>query len=307
MSLLTRLSPAGANGFGAHSTAEEVSAGLDLSGKTYLVTGVNSGLGAETLRVLTLRGAHVIGAARSLKKAEAATSAYGELATPVACELSEPDSVRATVQAVKDTRRPLDAIITNAGIMALPERTVKHGLELQFLTNHIGHFILVTGLLDSLSETGRVVSLSSSAHTNPYREGIRFDDLDAAKGYSGWGAYGQSKLANLLFARELATRLPAGQTANAVHPGVIATNLGRNMNIPGFLDAALRPVLNATFFKSVPQGAATQTYAASHPDAAEINGEYFADCNVARSSKYGRDADLARRLWETSEALVAKL
>jgi NAD(P)-dependent dehydrogenase (short-subunit alcohol dehydrogenase family) len=183
---------------------------------------------------------------------------------------------------------------------------VQHGLELQFLTNHIGHFLLVTGLLDTLTADGRVVMLSSSAHQQAYSQGIRLDDLDAAKGYSSWGAYGQSKLANLLFARELAKRLPAGQTANSVHPGVIATNLVRHM-LPDFAASLLRSAGTALALKTIPQGAATQTYVATHPDAAKVSGEYWADCNVAKSSKHGRDDALAAALWAKTEEIVAKL
>lgn len=195
-------------------------------------------------------------------------------------------------------------MILNAGIMALPERTVKHGQELQFLTNHVGHFILTTGLLGQLAEDGRVIVLSSSAHQGPPKGGIAFDDLSLERGYAGWKAYGQSKLANLLFARELARRLPEGQVAHAVHPGVIATNLARNL--PGFAQKVF-PLLGPLFLKTVEQGAATQVWAATHPTNGARTGEYLADCNVAKSSKHGRDADLARRLWSVTVDIVAEL
>ncbi len=302
MSFIGLFKGTGPNGFGYNSTAEQVTDGLDLSGRTYLLTGANSGLGAETLRVLTLRGARVLAAARTIEKATAAAEAAGGDVVPVACELSEPESVRAAVRAVVETGLALDGIIANAGIMALPERTVHHGLELQFLTNHVGHFLLVTGLLDRLTPTGRVVVLSSAAHTGTYPEGVRLDDLDAAGGYSGWGAYGQSKLCNLLFVRELARRLPDGQSAYAVHPGVIATNLGRHM--PGVVRALFGTLGPLIALKSVAQGAATQTYVATHPDAAGASGEYWADCNVAKSSDHGTDKDLARALWDKTLALV---
>lgn len=305
MSLLGLLKRNGPTGFGYNSTADEVAAGVDLSGKTYLVTGCNSGLGEHTVRVLLGRGAHVIAAARSVDKAKKATASMGGETTPLACELSEPESVREAVARVLDGPR-LDGIIANAGIMALPKRTVKHGLELQFLTNHIGHFILVTGLLDHLTDDARVVMLSSSAHKGAYREGIRLDDLAAEGGYSAWGAYGQSKLANLLFAKKLAERLPKPkQAAGSVHPGVIATNLSRHM--PGVVQALFSSVGPALALKSIPQGAATQTYLAVHPDAAKVRGEYYADCNVAETSRHGTDDQLATALWDKSEALVAEL
>lgn len=307
MSLYGWFKRPGPNGFGYNSTAEQVTDGLDLSGKVFLLTGSNSGLGEEVLRVLALRGARVIATARTLDKAAASIQGVPGDPVPIACELSEPASVRAAVEAVRATGLALDGIIANAGIMALPERVVKHGLELQFLTNHIGHFILVTGLLDRLTEHGRVVVLSSSVHTATYPEGIRFDDLDAAKGYTPWGAYGQSKLANLLFANALAaSHLPQStQRANSVHPGVIATNLKRHLST--FAQTVFVTFGPGLALKTTPQGAATEVYVATHPGAAEANGLYFADCNPATPSAFGRDAELARRLWETTEAIVARL
>ena len=302
MSLLSKIKGNGPSGFGYGSTAEQVTQGLDLSGRTYLVTGCNSGIGLETARVLALRGARLIGAARTEKKATDALSPFTDNLLPVACELSEPASVRAATEAVKGEK--LDGIVANAGIMALPKLELSHGYELQFMTNHIGHFILVTGLLDQLTEHGRVVMLSSDAHKFPVKGGINFDNLDGKKGYSGTPFYGQSKLSNLLFARELSKRLPAGQTANAVHPGVIHTNLARNM--ASIADFALS-IANPLVLKSVPEGAATQTWAAVHPSLDKTTGEYLADCNVVKSSALGRDMGLAARLWEESEKIVAKL
>lgn len=295
----------GASGFGYASTAEEVTEGLDLRGKTILLTGVNAGLGAETARVLAKRGARVLGAARTREKAEAAIGALGQGAEPLACELSEPASVRACVEAVKRLGAPLDAIVCNAGVMALPERTLVYGHELQFFTNHVGHFLLVTGLLDVLAAKARVVVLSSGAHHRAPEEGIRFDDLSFERGYSPWAAYGQSKLANLLFARALAKRLAGtGKTANAVHPGVIATDLWRHMNVAARVAA---PIASAIAMKSVPEGAATQCFVATHPSLEGVTGEYFQDCNVAKSSRHGRDAAMAERLWSVTEDIVAKL
>jgi len=305
MSLVALLKPKGPSGFGYGSTAEEVTQGLDLTGKTYLLTGCNSGLGFETMRVLALRGATVIGSARTQEKAEAAASKVQGDVISVACELSEPSSVRDCVQQVKELNRPLDGIICNAGIMALPKLVLHHGFDLQFFTNHIGHFILVTGLLDSLVDDGRVVMLSSEAHRYTVKGGIRFDNLDGSLGYFGWTSYGQSKLANLLFARELSRRFEGtSKTANAVHPGVILTKLVRHTNpLTGLAMTVGGPLV----MKNVPQGAATQTYVAVHPDAATVSGEYWADSNVARSTKHGANMDLASRLWEISEEIVAGL
>ncbi len=304
MSLLAALKPKGPSGFGYGTTAEQATAGVDMRGKTVLITGSNSGLGVETARVLALRGAHVIAAARTKDKAKDACAGMGET-TPLACELSEPASVRACIEEVKTLGRPLDAIVCNAGIMALPRLEQKHGYELQFFTNHIGHFLLVTGLLDKLAEGGRVVLVSSSAHKGAPREGIQFDNLSGDKGYDPWRNYGQSKLANLLFARELSRRLEgSGKTANALHPGVIQTNLGRHMSAP--MRIALG-VAKPLFLKSIPQGAATQCYLAAHPDVAKTSGEYFADCNIAPSSPQGQNLDQAQKLWEVSEEIIAKL
>jgi NAD(P)-dependent dehydrogenase (short-subunit alcohol dehydrogenase family) len=305
MSLYQHFKGKGPSGFGYGSTAEEVTAGLSLAGRTILVTGCSSGLGQEAMRVLVKRGARVLGTARTLEKARAACAPLGSLAVPLACELSDPVSVRACVEAIQRGGHRLDALIANAGVMALPRRQLAHGIELQLFTNHVGHFILVTGLLDRLTDDGRVVVLSSNAHNAAPKAGILFDDLGAASGYTPWGHYGQSKLANVLFARELARRLAGTRrTANAVHPGVIRSNLWRHM--PGVANLAMG-LAGPLVLKSVPQGAATEVYVAVHPAAAATSGAYFADCNVARARADADDPALARRLWETTESIVAGL
>lgn len=295
----------GPSGFGYGSTAEQVTEGRSLAGKTYLVTGCNSGLGQEALRVLCLRGAKVVGTARTLEKAKAACAGIKGETVPLACELSDPGSVRACVAEVKRLGLRLDGLIANAGIMALPKLETAHGVELQLFTNHIGHFILVTGLIDQLTDDGRVVMLSSAAHTMAPKEGIEFDNLDGSRGYGDWKNYGQSKLANLLFAKELARRFEGTKkTANAVHPGVIRTNLGRHMNaVVGFFFGVFGPLV----LKSVPQGTATEVYVATHPSLSAVSGKYFADCNVAPARADADDAVLARRLWEESEKIVARV
>ena len=305
MSLYGIFARKGPSGFGYRSTAEQVTEGVSLAGKTVLLTGCNAGLGREAMRVLVLRGARVIGTARTLDKAEAACAGVGGETVPLACELSEPASVRACVEAVTRTGVELDVILCNAGIMALPRLATRHGYELQFFTNHIGHFILVTGLLDRLSASARVVMLSSDLHKIAPKAGIEFDNLDGARHYAPWRNYGQSKLANLLFAVQL-TRRFAGtrRTANAVHPGVIATNLNRHMNpVVSALQRASAPL----FLKSVPQGAATEVFVATHPSLAGVSGQYFADSNIARPSAHANDAGLAERLWNVSERIVAEV
>jgi NAD(P)-dependent dehydrogenase (short-subunit alcohol dehydrogenase family) len=304
MSLFDLFKGKGSNGFGYSSTAEDVTAGLDLTGKTYMLTGCNSGIGQETARVLGLRGARVIGAARTLEKAQTACADFGPNAVPLVCELSEPSSVRAAVQTVKDLGYPLDGILCNAGIMALPNRELHHGYEAQFFTNHVGHFILVTGLLDLLADDGRVVMTSSSAHRGTYAEGVRFDDLSADNGYSAYAAYGQSKLCNILFASHLSTKMKPGQTANAIHPGVIKTNLGRHINK---ITRRIIFLFSPLVLKTIPQGAATQTLVATHPSTANQTGRYWVDSNPANSSNFAKDAALAEKLWTKTEQIVANL
>jgi WW domain-containing oxidoreductase len=305
MSLYELFTSKGENGFGYGTTAEQATEGVSLEGKTILVTGCNSGLGHEAMRVLALRGARVIGTARSVDKAKEACASVKGSTIPMACELSDPSSVRACVAEVKRQGLKLDAIIANAGIMALPKREQAFGYELQFFTNHIGHFLLVTGLLEQLTDEGRVVMLSSSAHTQAPKVGIDFDNLSGDREYGAWKMYGQSKLANLLFAKELARRFAGTKkTANAVHPGVIRTNLGRHMNP---ITKVVFGVVGPLFLKSVPQGAATEVYVAANPKAAGISGKYWADANVAKPRSDAEDAAMAKKLWDVSEGIVAKL
>ena len=306
MSLAAIFKARGPNGFGYGSTAMEVVAGCDLAGRTMLVTGCNSGLGLETIRALASRGARIVAAARTLDKARAACDASkmrGDF-LPVALELSEPASIRACIDAVKSGAGPLDAIVCNAGVMAPPTLRQAHGYELQFFTNHIGHFILVTGLRDRLAPTGRVVVVASNAHRRA-PAGIEFDNLSGARGYSPMRAYGQSKLANILFTRELARRLGSGgQTANCLHPGVIATNLMRTVPLVGRVALSLAAPL---MLKTAAQGAATQCYLATSPAVASVTGAYYRDCNPAEPRPLARDDAMAARLWTTSEEIVAKL
>jgi NAD(P)-dependent dehydrogenase (short-subunit alcohol dehydrogenase family) len=305
MSIYSFFKGKGPSGFGYGSTAEDVTAGMKLDGKTILVTGCNSGLGLETMRVLALRGAHVIGTARSEAKAREACASVTGKTTGLACELSDPKSVRACVESVKKLGVKLDALICNAGIMSLPKLEKAFGYELQFFTNHVGHFMLVTGLLDALADDGRVVMLSSGAHMMAPKGGIELDNLSGDRSYDRWRAYGQSKMANLLFAKELGRRLAGTKkTANAVHPGVIATNLGRSM--ASFQQIGLA-MMGPIALKSVGEGAATETYVAVHPGAAGISGAYFADCNVAKSRADADDAEMAKKLWAESERIVASL
>ncbi len=305
--LFTRVGP---SGFGHVSTAEQVSAGVDLRGKHILVTGSNSGLGKETVRVLALRGATVLAAARTEASARATLAEVAgggsvPAGIPVACELGDPASVRAAIAQVRGLGVPLDGIITNAGIMALPERELLHGQEKQFYVNHIAHAQLVLGLLDVLAPDARVVCLSSSAHQQtPGGRGIKFDDLTLSKGYNRWSSYGQSKLANLLFARALSERFQgSARIAVAVHPGVIPTNLARHLGLLNTAFGVVAPLV----FKTIPEGAASQVWAMTAADPAQIDGQYVYDSNVQRSSRHGADMAMAERLWTVTEEILAGL
>ncbi len=280
--------------FDRTSTAEEVTEGLDLSGKTWLITGCNSGLGYESARVLAKRGASIVGLARTEAKAADALQRLGIEGEAVACELSDLGSVRAAVERVRGLGA-LDGVMANAGIMALPTLEQVAGFERQFFTNHIGHFALVTGLLDRLSEAARVVILSSGAHFMAER-GLELDNLSGETDYAAWRMYGRSKLANVLFANALATRFAGtARTANSLHPGVIETNLGRHVPDREGMYERLRPNM-----KSVEQGAATQCYVATHPSLARVSGEYFSDCAVAETRPEAKDEALAEALWARS-------
>lgn len=287
---------------GAQRTAEEVTEGLDLSGTTWLVTGCNSGLGLETARVLGLRGGRVIGTARTLEKAAAALSGLGlSDAVPLACELSSLETVQAAVDAVRAQGVLLDGIIANAGIMALPTLQQQDGVELQFFTNHVGHALLVMGLMARLAPAGRVVMVSSEAHRMAAGTGLELDNLSGERDYHPWRMYARSKLANILFARALSRRLPGpDQTANAVHPGVIQTNLARHVPDPEALFARLRDRT-----KSIAQGAATQCLVATHPGLAGIHSTYFSDCAPLEPIPEALDDALAEQLWTETLRLIA--
>ena len=289
--------------FGKKSTAEEVLQRVDLTGKTVLLTGCNSGLGFETLRVLTQHNAHVLSTARSLIIAQEACAKVRGKTTPVACDLGDLSSVKQAIEAVRATGRPLNCIIANAGIMMLPQLEVCQGVEKQFAVNYLGHFMLITGLLPAIPKhvDARIVIVSSEAHKHAPKAGVDLDNLSGSRGYNSGAAYGQSNVARILFARALARRLKdAGITANSLHPGVIgSTGLSRHAH--PFLQWGIN-----LFSKTIAQGAATQCYLAANPEAAGVTGEYFADCKIAKTSKAAQDDVLGERLWTLSEKLVAQ-
>lgn len=290
--------------FNSSSTAEDVTAGINLSGMTIAITGVNSGLGHETMRVLSLRGAHIIGIARTQAKADKACATIDGETTPMFMDLTNWESVVRCAEHIRAMKIPLDGLITNAGIMALPELQLVNGVEKQFAVNHLGHFILINQLLKPVlaSPQGRFTLLSSRAHRRADK-GIEFDNLDGSQHYDPWNAYGVSKLANALCARELAVRLSHTEaTSNSVHPGVIATGLLKNL--PAWEQWGAK-YLGWAFLKSIPEGAATSCYVATSPELVDVRGFYFANCNVEKGvSQYMNDDAMAAKLWAISEQLT---
>ncbi|XP_047321813.1 short-chain dehydrogenase TIC 32, chloroplastic-like [Impatiens glandulifera] len=307
----------GPSGFSYSSTAEEVTEGVDGSGLTAIVTGASSGIGTETSRVLALRGVHVIMAVRNMDagiKAKEAIVNEIPMAKVDAMELdlSSILSVRKFASNFNSSGLPLNILINNAGIMAIPFTLSKDKFELQFATNHLGHFLLTSLLLDTMKKTtdkckreGRIVNVSSGAHLKPYREGIRFNKINDQAGYNRFLAYGQSKLANILHANELSRRLKdegTEITANSLHPGVIATNLFRYNNfINGFVANLAKYLI-----KNVQQGAATTCYLALNPQVKGVSGEYFSHSNIAPTSSMAKDTELAKKLWDFSNESVNK-
>lgn len=290
--------------FNSSSTAEEVTEGLDLSGLTIAITGANSGLGYETMRVLALRGAHVIGIARTQANAEEACASIAGQTTPLYLDLADWESVVRCADNIRAMNTPLDGLITNAGIMALPELELVNGVEKQFAVNHLGHFILINQLRAPVlaAPQGRFTLLSSAAHRRA-RNGIEFDNLDGSKHYEPWGAYGVSKLANALCARELAAQIShTNATANSVHPGIIATNLVKNL--PAWQQWGAK-YLGWIFLKTVEEGAATSCYVATSPGLVDVRGFYFSDCNVDEGyTPFMQDDAMAAKLWQVSVELT---
>ncbi|MEV0068186.1 SDR family NAD(P)-dependent oxidoreductase [Amycolatopsis sp. NPDC050768] len=301
--------------FGATSTAAEVVAGVDLSGRRAVVTGAASGIGAETARALASAGAEVTLAVRDpaagQRVAREIVASTGNAAVHVATlDLADPASVSAFVAAWEG---PLHILVANAGVMATPERRTAHGWELQFATNHLGHFQLATGLHGALAAAGhaRVVVVSSVGHVNGE---VLFDDVSFARTpYDPWAAYSQSKTANILFAVEAARLWAAeGIAVNALNPGRIwSTNLGRNMDNP---PSAFDPSgATGVSVKDIPQGAATSVLLAASPLVEGATGKYFEDCQEAEPftagvrrgvADFALDPAKARRLWTLSAELL---
>jgi NAD(P)-dependent dehydrogenase (short-subunit alcohol dehydrogenase family) len=303
--------------FGFETTAAEVVEGVDLSGKRAIVTGGASGIGIETARALAGAGAEVTLAVRNTAAGDDTAAdikrTTGNEAVHVApLELVDPSSIAAFVAAWSG---PLDILVNNAGVMAIEELTRdQRGYEMQFATNHLGHFALALGLHDALAEAdgARVVSVSSSGHL---RSPVIFDDLHYRfRDYTPFGAYGQSKTANVLFAVEASRRWAGdGIVANALMPGGIATNLQRHVGGSEYMAQATRE--RGITLKTPEQGAATSVLLAASPLVDGVTGRYFEDCNEAEVvqergnvfggvAPYAVDRDNAERLWEVSLGLI---
>lgn len=314
--------------FGALSTTDEVLAGIDLSGKRALVTGVSAGLGVETARALAAHGAWVVGAARDLAKAETATGEVRAQATGsggldlVQLDLASLASVRTSADALVAAGEPFDLVVANAGVMAAPRGKTVDGFETQFGTNHLGHFVLVNRIAALVRPGGRVISLSSAGH--------RFADVDLEDPnfdrapYAEFVAYGRSKTANALFAVEFDRRHKArGVRAAAVHPGAIETELTRHMTAEAMqqiidsINAAQDKGGEPFTWKTIPQGAATSVWAGVVAPADLIGGKYCEDCHIAEVNSdpgirggvqpYAIDPARAKALWAMSEEMVGEV
>ena len=303
-------------GFGAETTTDEVLDGVDLSGRLALVTGATTGLGLETARALAAAGAQVVVAARGDDKARAAMATIRESVPdarlePGVVDLADLATVRAFAARFLSQHDALHLLVNNAGVMYTPEGRTADGFETQFGTNHLGHFVLTNLLVPALvrGAPARVVNLSSGGH---FGAGIDWDDPNfERRGYDKFGAYSQSKTANILFTVELDRRLaPHGVRAYAVHPGMIVTDLGRHMTRDDFAELRERakrgPSGGLPAYKTIPAGAATSVWAATATELAGTGGVYLADCAVAPAAPHATDPGDARRLWALSERLVGQ-
>ena len=317
--------PPAPRSFDRSSTSDEVLDGIDLTGRTALVTGASSGLGAESARALAAHGARVVMTGRDVAKTERVAAAIRQSTGNRAVEVMElhlerPASVRAFAKTFLAEHRALHILIGNAGVMACPLQRTAEGWEMHFATNHLGHFLLGCLLAPALraAAPSRVVSVSSAGHTlSP----VVFEDIHfERRHYDKWQAYGQSKSANVLFAGELDRRLAgAGVRAFALHPGGIVTELGRHLDAA---DVALiraradeRAKGGKAYWKTPEQGAATQLFAATAPELDGSGGLYLEDVQLSGAlpcpggvgcSPWALDADAARQLWSVSEATLGE-
>lgn len=295
--------------FHEESTAEAVTSGIDLSGKTAVVTGCTSGIGLETMRVLASRGAYVIGSSRSQERAEKACRSVVGVTSPVTLDLGDFESVVACAETIRSMRKPIDMLICNAGYLGggnNPEQI--NGVEKHFAINHLGHFILVNRLLDRLyiAEQARIVMVASiTAYTDAPDEGILFDDLAFQNDYGDMMAYGHSKLAKILFSLRLSKLLQGTRiTSNSLHPGIIDTEIDRHFSRMKQFGMKMVAALRG---KSIEQGAATSCFLATHESLSETSGAYFEDCNAVTvgGDNHLYNFEMAERLVDVSEELTA--
>jgi NAD(P)-dependent dehydrogenase (short-subunit alcohol dehydrogenase family) len=301
--------------FGATTTATEVVAGVDLSGKRAVVTGGASGIGLETVRALCTAGAEVTVAVRDPDAAEVALRGLELPPERLSVEQLDLTDRTSVSDFVRRWHGPLHMLILNAGVMASPLIRTRDGWELQFATNHLGHFALAVGMHSALAEAqgARVVVVSSVGHVNG---DVRWDDPNFEHGtYDAWAAYTQSKTANVLFAVEAATRWAAdGITVNALNPGrITGTGLSRYIGDVGNAPASFDPTSTDVSWKTAEQGAATSVLLAASPLVEGVTGRYFEDLNEAALHRpgvrrgvaaYALDAESATRLWQLSQELI---
>ncbi|XP_071497989.1 retinol dehydrogenase 12-like [Diadema antillarum] len=279
-----------------------------LDGKTVIITGCNTGIGKESAKDLAKRGARVIMACRDLKKAEEAQlwvirESGNKNVVVKKLDLASMKSIRDFAAEIKREEKHLEILLNNAGIMMCPHWKTDDGFEMQFGVNHLGHFLLTHLLLDLLkaSAPSRIVNVSSSAHKFGK---MHFDDIMLTKKYSSMASYGQSKLANVLFTRELAKKLKGtGVTCYSLHPGGVDTDLQRHSGTYGIILKLLMPVMRL-FFKTAEQGAQTNIYCCVDEKAANETGLYYSDCAPASESAAAKDDEAAEKLWKLSVELV---
>ncbi len=295
--------------FDEDTTAEEVTEGIDLKGKMAVVTGCTSGIGFETMRVLAMRGAWVVGTSRSLERAQAACNKVIGVTTALALDLANPDSIVRCADSIRSINSPVDILVCNAGYRGGGnDLELVDGVEKHFAINHLGHFIFVNRLLDRLylSWQGRIVIVAShNSYKHAPADGILFDDLTLSGEYDDRTAYGQSKLANVLFALELGQLLKGTRiTANSLHPGLINTEIDRHLKPIAQWAWALRTKISG---KTIEQGAATSCFVATSELLGSTSGRYFEDCNAVNviGRNHLADMPMADKLWFLSEELTA--
>lgn len=308
----------GLSGFGSKSTAEDVTEDLCLSHLTVIVTGATSGIGAEAARVLAKRGARIVIPARNLKAAQVVKEKLQEEITnariiALVLDLSSFTSIRFFVMQFLSLDLPLNILINNAGVCSRTFKLSDEGYEMNFATNHLGHFLLTNLLLEKMVESargsgveGRIVNVASCLHTWVADGGIDLHKLNDEHSFVESTSYAQSKLANILHAKELARRLKevgAHVTANSLHPGIVKTNITRDRG--GLVTDAILSFASI-FMKTIPQGAAAICYVATHPNVAGVSGKYFVDCNESQCSSCANDGEQARELWCYSEKATSR-